>query len=274
VKTANTHCPRVRGSLGRAVTGFLLLAASLTATDLKPPTVQAFDDYIRRVESRLDQEVKSPTFLWADQDPERSKQLRDGQVLAVSLTGKNAMTVPDGLIHDWIGAVFIPGATVEKTLAMVEDYNHHKDIYKPEVIDSKLLSHTGNDFKIQLRLLKKKVITVVLETDYDVRYTQLDKARWYSRSYSTRIQEVDNAGKSSERLQPVGKDHGFLWRLYSYWRFVERDGGVYMECQAISLTRDIPTGLGWMIEPIVRQLPKESLVNTLSKTRDALAPQR
>jgi hypothetical protein len=248
----------------------VLLAAVLAATELKPRTVQAFDDYIRRVESRLDEEVKSPTFLWADQTPGRANQLRQGQALAVSLTGKNPLPVPDGLIHDWVGAVFIPGATLEETLRMVEDYNHHKDIYKPEVIESKLISHNGNDFKIQLRLLKKKVITVVLETDFDVRYTPVDKLRWYSRSYSTRIQEVDNAGKADEHLQPVGKDHGFLWRLYSYWRFVERDGGVYFECEAVSLTRDIPTGLGWMIEPIIRQLPKESLVNTLAKTRDAL----
>jgi hypothetical protein len=102
----------------------------------------------------------------------------------------------------------------------------------------------------------------------------VDPTHWYSRSYSTRIQEVENAGKSDESLKPAGKDHGFLWRLYSYWRFVERDGGVYMECQAVSLTRDIPTGLGWMIEPIIRQLPKESLVNTLRKTRDALASSR
>ena len=44
-----------------------------------------------------------------------------------------------------------------------------------------------------------------------------------------------------------------------------------MECEAVSLTRDIPTGLGWMIEPIIRDLPRESLVNTLQKTKEALA---
>jgi hypothetical protein len=259
------------GTLQKVTGCYTLLAAALAATELKPQTVQAFDDYIRQVESRLDDEVKSPAFLWSDQASQRNNQLRQGQVLAESLTGKNPKAVPDGLIHDWIGAVFIPGATLERTLRLVQDYNHHKDIYKPEVLDSRLIEHTGNDFKIQLRLLKKKVITVVLDTRYDVHYVPVDNTRWYSRSYSTRIQEVDNAGRQDERLQPVGKDHGFLWRLYSYWRFVERDGGVYMECQAVSLTRDIPTGLGWMIEPIIRQLPKESLVNTLRKTRDALA---
>ena len=248
-----------------------MLAALLAASDLKPRTVQAFDDYIRSLEARLDEQYKSSAFLWSDQAKERAAELRQGQVLAESVTGKNALSVPDGLIHDWIGAVFIPGVTVEQVLRLVEDYNHHKDVYQPEVIDSRLLSREGNDFKLSLRLLKKKVITVVLDTWYDVRYTPLDKTRWSSRSYSTKIQEVENAGKPNERALPPGNGHGFLWRLDSYWRFAERDGGVYMECEAVSLTRDIPAGLGWLIEPIVRQLPQESLINTLQKTRDRLA---
>jgi hypothetical protein len=253
------------------VTGICaILATQVAAIELKTPTVQAYDGYIKRLESRLDEQSKGAAFLWADQAPDRAAQLRQGQVLAESVTGKNALGVPDGLIHDWIGAVFIPGVTVDQVLRLVEDYNHHKDVYKPEVMDSRLISRNGNDFQIWMRLLKKKVITVVLDTWYDVHYTQRDKTRWASRSYSTKIQEVENAGKPNEHALPPGDDHGFLWRLYSYWRFVERDGGVYMECEAVSLTRDIPTGLGWMIEPIVRQLPRESLINTLRKTREAL----
>src|SRR5205814_7167302 len=103
-----------------------------------------------------------------------------------------------------------------------------KAISTPEVMASQLIIHNGNHFKIELRLLKKKVITVVLDTYYDVHYAPVDSTHWYSRSYSTRIQEVENAGKPDESLKPPGKDHGFLWKLYSYWRFVERDGGVYM----------------------------------------------
>ena len=82
---------------------------------------------------------------------------------------------------------------------------------------------------------------------------------------------MENAGKTDERKLPPGTGHGFLWKLDSYWRFEERDGGVYLECQAVSLTRDVPAGLGWLIDPIVRNLPRESLVNTLRATRTALA---
>jgi hypothetical protein len=248
-----------------------LMASALTAAELKPRTVQAFDDYTRSLESRLNAQLNGPAFLWSDQAPARNRQVRQAQVLAESVTGENPASVPDGLIHDWIGAIFIPGVTLDRVLRLVQDYDHHKDVYQPEVIGSQLISRDANDFKVRLRLMKTNVITVVLDTDYDVHYAPAGPARWSVRSRSTRIQEVANPGKRGERRSPVGVDQGFLWRLSSYWRYLERDGGVYMECEAVSLTRDIPMGLGWLLAPIIRDLPRDSLINTLRKTRDALA---
>ena len=233
---------------------------SATAVELKPATVQAFDTYIRAVEARLDKQRDSAQFLWVDGTPVRKDHVRKGEVIAEPWTGNGDVEIKDGLIHDWVGAVFIPGATLAKTLALVQDYDNHKNVYKPEVIDSKLVSRDGNDFHINLRLLKKKVITVVLDTVHEVHYTPAENGRATSRSHTTRIVEVDKPGE----------DHGFLWRLNSYWRFQEKDGGVYVECEAISLTRDVPAGLGWLLNPIVRSLPRQSLANTLRATRDAL----
>ena len=258
-------------SLRRTAMCVALMASTLAAAELKPRTIQAFDDYTRGLESRLDAQSRGPAFLWSDASPERNRQVRQAQILAESAAGDNPARVPDGLIHDWIGAVFIPGVTMEKVLRLVQDYDHHKDVYAPEVIDSHLVARNSNDFNVHLRLLKKKVITVVLDTDYDVHYANPGPGRWFVRSYSTRIQEVENAGQRDERRLPAGDDHGFLWRLYSYWRYLERDGGVYMECEAVSLTRDVPAGLGWLVGPVIRDLPRESLVNTLRKTREALA---
>ena len=82
---------------------------------------------------------------------------------------------------------------------------------------------------------------------------------------------MENAGKPNEKVAPPDTGYGFLWRLDSYWRFEERDSGVYVETRAISLTRDVPAGLGWIIEPIVRKLPRQSLINTLTATRKALS---
>jgi hypothetical protein len=239
---------------------------------LKPSTLQAFDAYMREAEAAMEQTVHGAgPFLWSDVTAGRAAQVHQGRVLAERWSGKEPVEIPDGLIHDWIGATFAPGTTVKRTLALVQDYDNHKNTYKPEVIDSKLISHHGKDFEIYLRLLKKKIITVVLDTNHEVHYSSLDATRWLCRSYSTRIAEVEDAGKPSEKTLPPDTGYGFLWRLYSYWRFQERDAGVYCECRAISLTRDIPKGLGWIIDPIVGKLPRESLSNTLSATCRALS---
>jgi len=248
------------------------LTAGARAAELQPQTVRAFDDYVRNAEARMQHRFQpGGPFLWTDDDPQRVAAVRAGRVVVESLGGRDAVPVPGGLIHDWIGAVFIPGVTLRETLALVQDYDHNHEHYQPEVMASRLLSRNGNDFQIRLRLMKKKLITAILDTDYDVRYFPMDGGRCHSRAYSTRIAEVENAGKPDERFLPPGNDHGFLWRLYSYWRFEERDHGVYVECDAISLTRAIPAGLGWLIEPIIRSLPRESLANTLRETRAALA---
>jgi hypothetical protein len=239
--------------------------------DLKPQTVQAFDRYVHTAEERMDQQLGSSQFLWVDGTPVLKLHARQGQIVSQPWDGASERKVPDGLIHDWIGVVFIPGANLNKTLELVEDYNNHKNIYKPEVIDSRIIAREDGHFRVGLRLLKKQVITVVLSTEHDVHYFPSGLTRCYSRSYSTRIAEVERPAMAEEKEMPVGHDHGFLWRLNSYWRFEEKDGGVYVECEAISLTRDVPTGLGWLINPIIHNLPRESLANTLRLTREAVA---
>ena len=238
---------------------------------LKPQTLGAFDAYIHHAETGFDQSLQeSVPFLWSQQQPERAQKVGRGQIVAEFWSGRGPVKVPNGLIHDWIAAAFIPDSTIQGIFLVIQDYDNHHNIYKPEVIDSKLIRHEDNDFLIYLRLLKKKIITVILDTDHEVHYRPVDRTRWACRSYTTRIAEVTNPGTRDERIMAPDTGYGFLWRLYSYWRFEERDGGVVVECRAISLTRDVPLGLGWAIEPIIQKLPKESLIHTLEATRQAL----
>ena len=247
------------------------MSQTANVVQLKPRTLQAFEAYIHDAEAAMEPALRGERpFMWSDGSSERTQQISRGAIVAEFWSGQAPTEVPNGLIHDWIGAAFVPDATVEEALALVQDYDNHKNIYKPDVLESKLISHDGDDFQIFLRLLKKKIITVVLDTDHDVHYASVDNTRWFCRSYTTRIAEVEDAGTVREKVLPPDTGYGFLWRLYSYWRFQQRDGGVYIECRAISLTRDIPLGLGWIIEPIIRKLPRESLINTLKNTRDAL----
>ena len=247
------------------------MAQTVKPVQLNPLTLQAFDAYILGAEREMEQTLHGTgPFLWSQQQPERAQKIGQGEIVAQLWSGRGPVKVPNGLIHDCIAAAFIPDSTIQRVFAVIQDYDNHKNVYKPEVIDSKTIRCEGQDFQIYLRLLKKKVITVVLDTDHDVHYYPVDGGRWACRSYTTRIAEVENPQSQNERIMQPDTGHGFLWRLYSYWRFEECDAGVVVECRAISLTRDVPFGLGWAIEPIIQKLPKESLINTLEATRQAV----
>ncbi|HEX3376527.1 MAG TPA: hypothetical protein VHS29_06675 [Candidatus Acidoferrales bacterium] len=249
------------------------------ATDLRPEAVQGFDRYIRLTEKRMIGEVTpGGMFLWVDslRAPERNEtmaRLKRGEVVSEKMRTPDPSgntSTPEALIHHWEGTVFIPNASLRQVLTLVQDYDHHTEYYKPEVVRSKTMDHAGNDFKVYLRLKKKKVVTVVLDTEYDVHYHSLDAAHVFSESYSTRIAEINHPDEPDERATPEGRGEGFMWRLDSYWRFAERDGGVYVQCEAISLTRDIPTGLNWLVAPFIESIPRESLEFTLLSTRSAV----
>lgn len=249
----------------------MVMAQTAKPAELRPQTVEAFQAYIDDAEAEMAKTLGSGgSFLWSDATPEIAQRIGTGQIVAQFWSGGGPIKVPNGLVHDWIAAGLIAGTTVKDVLALIQNYDNYEDVYKPEVIASRLISHQGSDFTIYLRLLKKKVLTVVLDTDHDVHYRCLSRTRWICRSYTTRVAEVENEGTPKERVRAPDTGHGFLWRLYSYWRFEERGNNVLMECRAISLTRDVPLGLGWMLEPIIQKFPRESLVNTLEATRRAL----
>jgi hypothetical protein len=246
------------------------------AAELKPKTTAAFDRYVAATEARFANELRpGGPFLYIDalNNDERQKayeQLKQGEVLVEKLETKApgvSSDIPDGMIHHWVGLVFIPGATLAQTLAVVKDYDRRAELYKPDVIASHTISHHGDDYKMFLRLRQKKFTTVVFNTDYDVHWGQVSPGKVFSNSISTRIAEVKDPDKPEGEELPVGAGHGYLWRLNTYWRFEEKDGGVYMQCEALSLTRDMPTGLGWLLKPLVTAIPKQSLNRALGQTR-------
>lgn len=259
------------------VLALLAARATATAAELQPHTVAAFERYVRLTEAQMSQRA---TFLWVDalSDSQRRARLDElglGGLIIERLTTRDAgasIAVPDGLTHHWLGLVFVPGATLDQTLALLQDYDRHAEIFRPAVARSKLLGREDDIFRVYLRFFQKKVLTVVVNTEHEARFTRPGPGQAQSRIYSTRIAEVEQPDTAREREKPVGRDGGYLWRLYSYWRFLERDGGTYVQCESISLTRGIPIGLGWLIGPFVTSIPRESLAFTLETTRRTLAP--
>jgi len=267
-----------RKILSTTLAGLFLLSVPANAAELKPETIAAYKHYLQITEANVDAELaRGEPYLWIDTLPPPSRaadyaELRKGNLVIERLEtlehGKT-ISIPGGLVHHWIGTVFIPGATLAQTLDFMEDYNHKQDYFHPDIQRSKILRRDGDDFLVNLRFYKKKVITTVIDTDHQVHYHLVDATHAWSRSHTTRIQEVENSGEATERLEPQGHDRGFLWSMDTYWRFQEKDGGTYVECQSLSLTRDIPTGLGWMVAPFVTSVPRESLTFTLVTARSA-----
>jgi hypothetical protein len=266
-------CPSARAAIG----------ADPATVKLREETNAAFQRYLQLTEARNAEELKRGSgFLWVDALPETGRAaayagLKRGEVKMEKLETRESgepIRCPGGMIHHWVGLIFVPGAKLEDVLEILKDYDWHSVYYAPDVERSRIESRDGDQFRVFLRFRRHKVITVVLNTEHDVQYYRDSPEREHSRSSAVRIAEVENAGKSDEREKTPGDDGGFLWRMETWWRMEERDGGVYVQSEAASLTRNIPAGLGWLIGPFVTSIPRESLTFTLEATRKAVVARR
>jgi len=269
----------------RVLVGFSLVLGvvgdpSLAATpySLRAATLKAFNLYLANVELENSRALQDGPFLWIDglkqiDRNEALAKLKAGQVLMRRLSTKAEGRDPDisgGMIHDWEGIVFIPGASLDNVLRVLKDYDHHATYFAPDVEKSRIESHDGDDYLVLMRFRRQKVVTVILDTEHKVHYFRDSPLRAHSRSSAVRIAQVENPGEANEKEKTPGDDDGYLWRMETWWHMEERDGGVYVQNEAVTLTRDIPTGLAWLIEPFITNIPKETLEFTLLSTRRAV----
>jgi hypothetical protein len=230
------------------------LAATPLTTTLSLESVRAYDDYVKGAEAKFD---------WRSHVP-----LEKNGVNIVPGSLNPTIALPGAIIHDWVAAEMVPNVTVEQVLAVLQSYGEYKRLFASQITDSKVYSHHGDQWRIYLKLYKRAVFTANLATEYDVEYRCLGEGRWAMLSHSTKVSEVEDGV-----LLPEGTGHGFLWRLNAYWVLEQRPEGVYIECRAISMSRDVPVGLGWALKGVVAKLPRESLRDTLESTARALRQQ-
>lgn len=260
----------------RAPVLLLLFTIPAAAVRLKPETEKAFAEYLRRNDSRISRELRDGRpFLWVEGQPEARRQaleaqLRQGQVVIEELK-PSGEKIPDGMLHHWVGLAFAPRLTRDQALSLLTDYDNWQSFHQPYFQRSRSLGRDGNDATLFLRLHKKKVVTnLFLDTEHVVRVQTDGADRGHSRSVAVKILEVQNPGEPDERHRPPGDDRGYLWRYVSYWRLLERDGGVYVQLEALSLSREPPMGLGWALGGSIRSVHKEYLVDMVTNTRAAL----
>jgi hypothetical protein len=242
------------------------------AAEPAPLAVAAFNRYIDGVESRLAQQHRSQSafLVPAASAAQTETRLRRGELIVEQLTPSTGADLPGAMLHHWRGTVFAPGATAADFERLMKDFNAYPQHFSPQVLQARVLSQEGDRLQAWMRVRQQHVITVVMDTTYDIAFGRLDTRHGYSISRSTQISEIDAPGTTRERALTSREDHGFLWRQNTYWSYEERDDGLYMQIESVSLTRSVPTGLGWAIGPFVESVPRESLEFTLRATCNAL----
>lgn len=263
----NERKQRVGGGFRAGWLLVLLAAPAWIAAQPSPMATAAFDSYVKRVEVRLNAQHRSAGDFLGPLDVAR---LRRGELIVDQLTSGAGTELPGALLHGWRGVAFISGAKAVEFERMMKDFDAYPRIYAPQVLSARVLEHNGDHFQVAMRVRQKHVLTVVIDTTYDVTFGRLDAQHGYSISRSARISEIDAPGTAHERALGPGEEHGFLWRMNTYWTYEERDGGLYIEVESVSLSRSIPAGLGWAVGPFVESVPRDSLEFTLEATRNAL----
>ena len=247
-------------------------ASAVFSASLTPRLQQSFNRYIQLTEERLAGSLNAQGFMYLNLTAEQRAKVRSGEVVVVSkktLDNGKEIDMPGGLVQDWVGLLFIPKATITQVRSVLQDYPSYKQFYKPDVIESKLIDHKGNEYDISLRLYKEQFVKVALNGIYHVTYGDLDPRHMYVNSRSTQITQAKSASKPDAGDRTLGHDDGFLWALNSYWRFEQADGGVYAQLEAVSLSRDLPFGLGWL-KGFLQKFPADSMQSTLSGTKQAV----
>jgi hypothetical protein len=258
-------------SIVLALLALVSAPAQSTANDLKEQTLAAWDGYVNSACARAVARAKESSFLRIDEVPERRPQVRAGETTVWRESEGHPAKVPHGLIHDWMGSVFIPKATIAEVLAVVRDYDRYAQVYTPAVIEANRIGSEENADRFSMLLMQKVLfVTAATKGEYETRFVQVDAKRWYSISKSTRLQSIENFGQPDMRELPPDHGPGYVWRLFSFTKFEESDGGVFIEVEAIGLSRDVPMLVRWLVDPIVEHLPKNSLEATLNETRNAV----
>jgi hypothetical protein len=254
----------------RITATFLLLAANCGAARLSPSAERAYEIYVANLESRLvRQHARPETYLAVDTPDAGDRRLASSDIQVEPVNG-GTWQVPGALLHHWRGTALVPHATAAEMFAVLRDFSHFPRHYAPQVVSARALTDDGQTATLAIRFKEQRVVTVVIDGEYKVESRLSGSDRGYSVSRSLHFWQVDNPGTAQERRRPEGQDDGFLWRLNSYWSFTRVRGGLQMECEAVSLTRDVPIGLGWLVTPIIGNLPREALEFTVRATRNAL----
>jgi hypothetical protein len=252
-----------------AILFLLLSAAHLNAAELKQNTLQAWDDYVRYVNTSVDERnAGSRPFLWVDESPEAQQRVRSGELV---VTNRDPRKVPQGLIHDWRGDMFVPNVSLDQVMGVLDSYDRYSEVYKPLIRKTSVIGRDGDTVKLNVLAVQKAFgVTAAVETEEDVQTMKPASDRVCIRADSVRIDEIADYDRPDEHVFSEARRPGFVWRALIVERLEQRDGGVYVELETISLSRGIPIEVRWLIKPLTDDLPRKMMTDLLDQTRAAV----
>ena len=248
---------------------FLLLSVVVSwAAEPKPETLRAWNDYIGTVKTIVaERNAGSRPFLWVDESPVTRRRAQDGELV---IGNHDPRKVPQGLIHHWTGVMFIPNTSLDQVMRVLNSYDHYSDIYKPLIRKASVIEEDGDTVKLNVIAAQKAFsVTGAVDTDEEIWIVRPAPDRACITANSIRMQEIANYGQTSEHAFAEDRRPGFVWRAQIVERLEERDGGVYVELETISLSRGIPVEVRWLIKPLTDDLPRKMMNDILDETRTA-----
>jgi putative flippase GtrA len=217
-----------------AAAAIAVFPSPASAGDMNPETLAAWNKYIDSAEDRL-------------------LERQDTAVQPGPPRGE-AIGIPGGTIHRWRGSTVIRGIGVDDLVHALK--NPGTPPPQNDVLEARVLEKTGDSLHVYLKLVRRTIITATYDTEHRVTFWREGPGVVRSRSVSTKIAESG------------GGDRGFLWRLNSYWRYVQAGNDVVVELESVSLSRSVPTVLKPVAGPIIGRVGRESVTSTLDAMRD------
>jgi hypothetical protein len=221
-----------------------LEASILPLFHLDPATSKAFDDYIDRFEKTAIPDFTNNGKLWID-------HTHSVDSLTPVLEARENEDVAHGSIHHFSGFLHVNSGQIDAVRRVMEDYPNYVKYFKGDLgasSGSRMDDSSPADehFHSKLLLVQSTLwLAVSYDTLYDSHYRRLDDNRWMSVSRSLNIKELRDPKNPEAGTFTEGEDHGFLWRTHTYWFVRQRNGGLDLEADSITLSRPIPTGFGW-----------------------------
>ena len=268
----SVKCRNMKPKIRASAASLLLLfgVRCLPAAELKQETLRAWDAYIRTLDvERANRIAGNSPFLYIDESPELRLRVKRNEVV---ITNHDPSKVPQGMIHHWIGAIFLPNKTLDQALGLLTNYGDYSEVYKQLLKSTSVLEHNGDNVELRAVAVQKVMsVTAAVSTDNQIHIVRLDSKRAYITSNATSIQEIADYGRKNAHTFPENRRPGYVWRAVVHERVEDRDGGVYVELETVALSRGIPVEFRWLIKPLADELPRNMMVDMLEDTRAALA---